>query len=82
MADNAANAAPDDNEERGNGPPPRGIAPGSLAQLPYDPTHTLNTFLNESSRRETLEERIYRLQALVQELDTKIGQRTEQSHPQ
>lgn len=30
---------------------------------------------------ETLEERIHRLDALVQELDTKIGKRKEQSHP-
>ncbi|KAK1254188.1 hypothetical protein MKX08_008183 [Trichoderma sp. CBMAI-0020] len=77
MADDSANAAPNDKEESDKTTTPTKITPGSLAQVPYDPDHALNTFLNESGRPETLEERIHRIQALVRGLGTNVGQREE-----
>ncbi|KAM0518172.1 hypothetical protein ACHAPE_004579 [Trichoderma viride] len=91
MADDAANAVPNDNEQSDSTTPPAKITPDRLAQVPYDPNHALNTFLNlanESDRpfngvgpMESLEERIRRLQPWVQELEAQVGSRKEQSHP-
>ncbi|KAM0477016.1 hypothetical protein ACHAPX_005975 [Trichoderma viride] len=88
MADNAANAPPTENDESDSTTPPAKITPDLLAQVHNDPSHALNTFLNESDGpsngfgpRETLEERIRRLQSWVQGLEAQAGSRKEQSHP-
>lgn len=71
------------------------ITPNLLAQVLYDPNHALNTFLNlshaptgQSDRptigfepMETLEARIERIQARLEEFDTQLDSRKEQSHP-
>ncbi|KAL7972141.1 hypothetical protein HDV63DRAFT_416388, partial [Trichoderma sp. SZMC 28014] len=94
MADNEANAAPAENEESDSAAPPAEITPDrldaappaeitsdSLDQVSYDPDYALNTFLNSDRPMETLEARIDRIQARLQEFDTKLGSRKEQNHP-
>lgn len=61
--------------------PPARITPDRLAQVPYDPNYVLDNFLNSDrpfnaiEPMETLEARISRIRARLQDFDTRFGSR-------
>ncbi|UKZ89813.1 uncharacterized protein TrAFT101_004854 [Trichoderma asperellum] len=69
----------DNNQERAPN-----LTPCFVAQIPNDPSHTLNTFLdaNHTDRKETGDERIARIYAQLQELDRQLDPHNEQNGPQ